>query len=117
MTFALQLAYLVLAGLLIPTNLWAAITPHLHSELSMRILHGVSSATLVPLLVALGWQRRGLQQAMALLLTIFLSVMLVVNVWITLHGMGVAYGWLDHLLLALASASVVAFFLLKPEAA
>ena len=32
-----MLAYLVLSSLLIPANLWAAITPHLHSDLSTRL--------------------------------------------------------------------------------
>jgi hypothetical protein len=33
-----MISYLFVASLLIPVNLWAAITPHLHSDLSMRIL-------------------------------------------------------------------------------
>ena len=45
-----MLAYLIAVSLLIPANLWAAITPHLHSEVSMRILHGVSTLALLPLL-------------------------------------------------------------------
>ena len=49
-----MLAYLVLSSLLIPANLWAAITPHLHSDLSMRVLHGLSTLVLLPLLLTLG---------------------------------------------------------------
>ena len=45
-----MLAYLIAVSLLIPANLWAAITPHLHSEVSMRILHGLSTLALLPLL-------------------------------------------------------------------
>ena len=53
----LMLAYLIAVSLLIPANLWAAITPHLHSEVSMRILHGLSTLALLPLLWQL-WVRR-----------------------------------------------------------
>ena len=38
-----MILYLIFCSLLIPANIWAAITPHLHSELSMRILHGVAT--------------------------------------------------------------------------
>ena len=48
-----MISYLILCSLLIPVNLWAAITPHLHSDLSMRILHGASTLLLLPLLVTL----------------------------------------------------------------
>ena len=48
-----MIAYLVFCSLLIPANLWAAITPHLHSDLSMRVLHGVSTLALLPLLWSL----------------------------------------------------------------
>ena len=30
-----MIPYLMICSLMIPVNLWAAITPHLHSELSM----------------------------------------------------------------------------------
>lgn len=115
MSSPLLLAYLLICALLIPVNLWAAITPHLHSDLSMRILHGISSAALVPLLVAIPKEWRSLHKVVALITAIFFVVMLAVNVWITAHGMGVAYGWLDHVMLSLASASVLVFFLLKPD--
>ena len=45
-----MIAYLILCTLLITANGWAAITPHLHSDLSMRILHGRSTVALLPLL-------------------------------------------------------------------
>ena len=45
-----MIAYLILCRLLITANGWAAITPHLHSDLSMRILHGHSTVALLPLL-------------------------------------------------------------------
>lgn len=115
MASPLLLAYLVISALLIPINLWAAITPHLHTDLSMRILHGVSSAALVPLLVTISREWRSLQKLIALFTAIFFVVMLVVNVWITANGMGVDYGWLDHVLLSCASASVLVFFLFKPD--
>ena len=45
-----MIIYLILCSLLIPVNISAAITPHLHSDLSMRILHGLSTVVLLPLL-------------------------------------------------------------------
>ena len=109
-----MIAYLVLCSLLIPVNAWAAITPHMHSDLSMRILHGTSTLVLLPLLWALWQQRRNLQGFAAVLLAVFAVVMLVVNSWITAMGMGVDFGWLDHLMLCCTEAAVIAFFLLAP---
>ena len=109
-----MISYLVLCSLLIPVNLWAAITPHLHSDLSMRLLHGVSSLLLVPMLLSLGKNRRLLQRFPALMLSVFAVVMLVTNSWITVMGMGVEFGWLDHVLLAVSEVSVLVFFLLEP---
>ena len=106
---------LLLTSLLIPVNIWAAITPHLHSDFSMRILHGVCTVVLVPLLWALWRKRKFLQPVFTLILAIFCVVMLTVNAWITAMGMGVEMGWLDHLFLALSEISVVTFFLLAPE--
>lgn len=108
--------YLLLAALLIPVNIWAAITPHLHSMTSMRVLHLVSSAVLVPPLVSLWSERSRLNpRILAVVYAVFLVVMLVVNLWITAMGMGVKYGWFDHLLLSLAAASLIAYYLAKPE--
>ena len=112
-----MIAYLVFCSLLIPANLWAAITPHLHSDLSMRVLHGVSTLALLPLLWSL-WQGRQWQNPLvSLVLGVFGVMLVLVNSWITAMGMGVEFGWLDHVMLALAYSSVLAFFLLKPEAA
>ena len=110
-----MIAYLVFCSLLIPANLWAAITPHMHSDLSMRVLHGIATVALLPLLVALCRERRHLQQVAALVLGVFAVVLVIVNSWITAMGMGVEFGWLDHVLLALANISVLVFFLLQPE--
>ena len=110
-----MISYLILCSLLIPVNLWAAITPHLHSDLSMRILHGVSTLLLLPLLLTLWRHRRQLQAVPAIVLSLFAIVMVVVNSWITAMGMGVEFGWLDHVLLAVAELSVVTFFLLEPQ--
>ena len=110
-----MISYLILCSLLIPVNLWAAITPHLHSDLSMRILHGVSTLLLLPLLITLWRHRRQLQAVPAIVLSLFAIVMVVVNSWITAMGMGVELGWLDHVLLAVAELSVVTFFLLEPQ--
>ena len=110
-----MIPFLVFCSLLIPVNLWAAITPHMHSDTSMRILHGVCTVVLLPLLWTLWDQRRLLRPLPALVLAIFATVMVVVNSWITAMGMGVEFGWLDHVLLAVSELSVVAFFLLEPQ--
>ena len=110
-----MLAYLIATSLLIPANLWAAITPHMHSDVSMRILHGVCTAVLIPLLWKLWDQRRLLRPLPALVLAIFATVMVVVNSWIAAMGMGVEFGWLDHLLLALSEVALTVFFLIAPE--
>ena len=111
-----MIAYLVFCSLMIPANLWAAITPHLHSDLSMRVLHGMSTLALLPMLLSL-WQGRQLQSLLpSVVLGVFGVMLVLVNSWITAMGMGVDFGWLDHVLLALAYGSVLVFFLLKPEA-
>lgn len=108
--------YLLIAALLVPINIWAAITPHLHSVVTMRVLHLVSSLVLVPPLVSLWLERARLNpRILAAVYAVFLVVMLVVNLWITAMGMGVNFGWLDHCLLSLAAASLIAFYLIKPE--
>ena len=110
-----MIPFLVFCSLLIPVNLWAAITPHIHSDVSMRILHGVCMVVLLPLLWTLWDQRRQLRPIPALNLAIFATVMVVVNSWIAAMGMGVEFGWLDHLLLALSEVALVVFFLMAPE--
>ena len=110
-----MIPFLVFCSLLIPVNLWAAITPHMHSDVSMRILHGVCTVVLLPLLWTLWDQRRQLHPVSALILAIFATVMVVVNSWITAMGMGVEFGWLDHLLLALSEVALTVFFLMAPE--
>ena len=107
--------YLLFTSLLIPVNIWAAINAHTHTDLSMRILHSVSVLVLLPLLVSLWCDRRVIQPVVALLLAIFLSVM-VVNFTIAVQGMGVEFGWIYHLFLALAAASVEAYYLLEERA-
>ena len=110
-----MISFLVFCSLLIPVNLWAAITPHLHSDESMRILHGASTLLLLPLLITLWTDRRQLQALPSLVLGAFALMLVVVNSWITAMGMGVEFGWLDHVMLAVSEMSVVAFFLLKPQ--
>jgi hypothetical protein len=112
-----MIAYLILCTLLITANGWAAITPHLHSDLSMRILHGLSTLALLPLLWDLWIDRHLLQVVLSIVLSVFTVMLVLVNSWIAINGMGVDYGWLDHVMLALAFMAVVVFFLLKPEAA
>lgn len=111
-----MIAYLLITSLLIPVNIWAAITPHLHTVLTMRVLHAASVTVLVPLLASLWFDRKVIQPAPALVLATFLMVMVVVNTSIAIHGMGVEYGWIDHLLLALAALSVEIYYLLEPQA-
>ncbi|WP_370523056.1 hypothetical protein [Synechococcus sp. HK01-R] len=107
-----------MASLLIPVILWAAITPHLHSDLSMRILHAVSVLVLVllPLLRSLWLDRRQTLPALSVVLAVFLLVMATVNSWIAFIGMGVDFGWIDHLFLALGALSVEAYYFLEPKA-
>ncbi len=109
-----MLAYLIVTSLLIPANLWAAITPHLHSEVTMRILHGTSTLVLLPLLWQLWVRRKQDFLPVNLLLAVFLLVMVFVNIWITAMGMGVKFGWLDHVFLAIACSSVIAYFFAEP---
>ena len=113
----MMIYYLVFCSLLIPVNLCAAITPHLHSDLSMQILHATSTLILLPLLASLWIQRKHLNQLTSFILSIFLCVMVVINTWIAFMGMGVRNGWIDHLFLALAAMSVEAYFLFMPTAA
>lgn len=110
-----MIPFLVFCSLLIPVNLWAAITPHMHSDVSMRILHGICTVVLIPLLWTLWDQRRLLRTLPALVLAIFATVMVVVNSWITAMGMGVQFGGLDHLFLALSEVALTLFFLMAPE--
>ena len=110
-----MIAYLILISLLVPANLWASITPHLHTDLSMRLLHGVSTVVLLPPLVSMWRQRRQIQRLPALLLASFAMVLVVVNSKITAMGMGVEYGWVDHLFLAIACLAVLSFYLLSDE--
>ena len=110
-----MIAFLVFCSLLIPVNIWAAITPHMHSDMSMRILHGVCTLVLLPLLWALWQQRRQLQALPSMVLSVFALMMVVVNSWITAMGMGIALGWLDHLFLALSEVALTVFFLMAPE--
>ena len=84
--------YLIFCSLLIPVNLWAAITPHLHSDLSMQILHATSTLVLLPLLASLWIQRKQLNQLTGFILSIFLCVIVVINNWIAFVGMGVRNG-------------------------
>jgi len=108
--------YLLLCAFMVPVNLWAAITPHLHSEIGMRILHALSTVVLLPVLLALWQSRRLVIKVLASVYAVFLVVMVLVNAWITVMGIGVEMGWLDHIFLAVAAASVIPFYLVLPEA-
>jgi hypothetical protein len=111
--------YLLIAALFIPLNLWAAITPHLHSDLSMRVLHGVSVLLLLPglvdLLSDLISTRMAPRRLAQLVLAIFLITLVLTNSWIVVAGMGVEMGWLNHLFLCLALVALIAFYLLRPK--
>ena len=112
-----MIAYLILCTLLVPANLWATITPHLHSEVSMRLLHALSTAVLIPPLVSLWRQHRSIKPLPALLLAPFLVVLVVVNTHLALMGMSVRFGWIDHLFLTIACLAVIAFYLLNGDEA
>ena len=109
-----MILYLIICSLLVPANIWAAITPHMHSDLSMRVLHGLSTLVLLPLLWGLWKQRRHLNLLSTIVLAVFALMLVLVNSWITMKGMPVNFGWLDHWLLALAMIAVVVFFLVAP---
>ena len=51
-----------------------------------------------------------------IVLAVFALMLVIVNSWITVKGMPVDFGWLDHWLLALAKISVLTFFLVAPAA-
>ena len=87
----------------------------MHSDVSMRMLHGVCTLVLLPLLWTIWTQRRLLRPVPALMFAIFATAMVVVNSWITTMGMGVEFGWLDHLFLALSEVALTLFFLMAPE--
>ena len=70
---------------------------------------------LLPPLVSMWHQRRQIQRLPALLLASFAVVLVVVNSKITAMGMGVEYGWVDHLFLAIACLAVLSFYLLSDE--
>lgn len=104
--------YLIFCSLLIPINLWAAITPHLHSLFSMKVLHGVSTLILLPLIASLWTQRRHLDRLISIILFTFLSVMVVINSSIAIRGMGVKNGWIVHLFLCTRSCECGYLFLI-----
>ena len=110
-----MIAYLLLCALMVPLNLWAAQMPHFHSDISMRILHCLSTIVLIPILVSLWRLRRVIIKPLAVFYAVFMVVMVVVNSWITVVGMGVEMGWLDHIFLSVASASVIPFYLFYSE--
>ena len=112
-----MIPFLVFCSFLIPINAWAAVTPHLHSDLSMRLLHGVCTLVLFPLLWSLWLRRDDLSRWPALILALFAVVMVVVNSWIAGMGMGVEFGWLDHVMLACIEVALIAYFLLGPDPA
>lgn len=112
----IMIAYLLVCLFLVPGNIWAAITPHLHSLTSMRALHLVSSIVLVPAVISI-WNRRSVlkRNPLVYFLASFLVILLVVNLWIAHAGMGVNMGWLDHYFLAAANLSIIAYFFGAPE--
>ena len=110
-----MIIYLVICSLLIPLNLWAAITPHLHTDLLMRILHSFSTLILLPLMTRVWMHRQKLSKYPVILLEIYSIHLILVNGWITIKGVGVGISWLDHLMLAIAELTVPIFFLLEPN--
>ena len=110
-----MIGYLFLCAFMVPVNMWAALTPHLNSETSMRLVHLVSTLVLIPVLITLWKSRLSIVRALAVLYAIFMVVMVVVNAWIAVMGMGVEKGWLDHIFLAIAASSVIFFYFVLPD--
>ncbi len=82
----------------------------------MRILHGYSSIGLIPGLLtcaltfpAMLRRRQPMAAVLILVLLVFNVVLLNVNTWVAIQGMGIPHGNLFHL--ALASAIVFNLFL------
>ena len=72
---------------------------------------------LFPLLWSLWLRRHDLSRWPALSLALFAVLMVVVNSWIAGMGMGVEFGWLDHVTLARTEVALIAYFLLGPDPA
>ena len=92
-------------GTLVPLNLLAAAFTHSHSDTSMRMLHGYSSLGLligVYSSVALIFIQLNLGRKLlaSFLLTVNI-IFLYINTWIAVKGMGIPYGRLFHVLLAI----------------
>ena len=98
-----------------PARLEQELLFHSNANTSLWIEDNSGTLVLLPLLWTLWTQRRLLWPLPALLLAIFTTVMVVVNSWITAMGMGVEFGWLDHLLLALSEVALTVFFLTAPD--
>jgi len=92
-------------GTLVPLNLLAAAFTHSHSDTSMRMLHGYSSlGLLIGVYSCVALISIQLNLTRKLLATILLAVNIIflyVNTWITAKGMGIPYGRLFHVLLAI----------------
>ena len=92
-------------GTLVPLNLLAAAFTHSHSDTSMRMVHGYSSLGLligVYRSVALIFIQLNLGRKLlaSFLLTVNI-IFLYINTWIAVKGMGIPYGRMFHVLLAI----------------
>ena len=92
-------------GALVPLNLLGALFVHSHSEASMRILHGYTSLGIVfGVLSTFTLLRNSSFKGSRFVFLIFLAIniwALYVNTWIALEGMGIPYGRLFHVFLAI----------------
>lgn len=87
-------AFMIVAAVLVPINIWTAIVPHLHDFTAMRLLHLVSSAVFA---LALGLLANNcpitknkcapLVKVVGVTYGLFLLIMIIVNVNIARTGM------------------------------
>lgn len=111
--------YLLLTVLLVPLNLWSAVAPHLHVGISLPLLQALTALTLLPGLIDLISDARrpapGEKRQPLLLLTALSLPLILTNLSGALQGASLEHGWIQHLLSALALASLPIFYLGRPS--
>lgn len=92
-------------GSLVPLNLLGALFPHSHSEVSMRILHGYTSIEIIfGILSTISLLKYFSIKVPRFVFFVLLAIniwALYVNSWIALNGMGIPYGRLFHIFIAI----------------
>ena len=101
-------------GALVPLNLLGALFVHGHSEASMRILHGYTSIGIGFGILSTIWLLKNFSFIVS---RFFFLVIFVINIWafylnswIALNGMGIPYGRLFHIFLAILISINFAIF-------